>query len=152
QHPERLTRPLMRAARGGALREVTWEEALDRIVAELEACQERYGREAVGGVGGGGLTNEKAYALGKFARVALRTPSIDYNGRFCMSSAAVAAHPPFGPPRGLRFPLADIARTDAVLLVGGNPAETLPLAMPYFDEHQRGGGRLVVVDPRVTPT
>ena len=34
------------------------------------------------------LTNEKAYLLGKFARVALRTSNIDYNGRFCMSSAA----------------------------------------------------------------
>ena len=40
--------------------------------------------------GGGGLTNEKAYPLGKFARVALRTRNIDYNGRFCMSSAAAA--------------------------------------------------------------
>jgi hypothetical protein len=34
------------------------------------------------GGGGAGLTNDKACALGKFARVALRTPSIDYSGRF----------------------------------------------------------------------
>ena len=40
--------------------------------------------------GAGGLTNEKAYLLGKFARVALGTSQIDYNGRFCMSSAAAA--------------------------------------------------------------
>jgi hypothetical protein len=32
--------------------------------------------------GGAGLTNDKACALGKFARVALRKPSIDYSGRF----------------------------------------------------------------------
>jgi assimilatory nitrate reductase catalytic subunit len=152
QHPERLTRPLMRTARGGALREVTWEEALDRIVAELGACQERYGREAVGVFGGGGLTNEKAYALGKFARVALRTPSIDYNGRFCMSSAAVAGQRAFGVDRGLPFPLEDVGRTDAILLVGSNPAETLPLAMPYLDEQQAAGGALIVVDPRRTAT
>ncbi len=151
-HDERLTTPLMRDRRGEDLRPVGWDEALDRIAAEVRRCQERHGRAAVGVFGGGGLTNEKAYALGKFARVALRTPSIDYNGRFCMSSAAVAAQRAFGLDRGLPFPLADIARTDAILLVGGNPAETLPLAMPYFDEHQRGGGRLVVVDPRVTPT
>ena len=43
--------------------------------------------------GAGGLTNEKAYLLGKFARVALRTSQIDYNGRFCMSSAAAAGNP-----------------------------------------------------------
>ncbi len=44
-----------------------------------------HGPDAVGVFGGGGLTNEKAYQLGKFARVALGTRHIDYNGRFCMS-------------------------------------------------------------------
>ena len=92
-----------------------------------------YGRDAVGCFGGGGLTNEKAYALGKFARVALRTAMIDYNGRFCMSSAATAGNRAFGIDRGLPFPLADIAEADAILLVGSNPADTMPPAMQYFD-------------------
>ena len=109
-HEERLTAPLMRDRRGDELRPVSWDEALDRITTEIRRCQARHGREAVGVFGGGGLTNEKAYALGKFARVALRTPSIDYNGRFCMSSAAVAAARAFGLDRGLPFPLADVAR------------------------------------------
>ncbi len=43
------------------------------------------GANANGVFGSGALTNEKAYLLGKFARVALRTANIDYNGRFCMS-------------------------------------------------------------------
>ena len=42
------------------------------------------------------LTNEKAYALGKFARVALGTANIDCNGRFCMSPAAAAGLRAFG--------------------------------------------------------
>ena len=58
--------------------------------------------------GGGGLTNEKAYQLGKFARLALGTSRIDYNGRFCMSSAAAAGIRAFGLDRGLPFPLADL--------------------------------------------
>ena len=59
------------------------------LVAErLLALRAAHGPECVAVYGGGGLTNEKAYQLGKFARVALRTPNIDYNGRFCMSSAA----------------------------------------------------------------
>ena len=70
--------------------------------------QERHGKDAVGVLGSGSLTNEKAYLLGKFARVALGTASIDYNGRFCMSSAAAAANRAFGIDRGLPFPLADI--------------------------------------------
>ena len=83
--------------------------------------------------GGGGLTNEKAYALGKFARVALRTRHIDYNGRFCMSSAAAAGIRAFGVDRGLPFPLADLGRADALLLVGANPAETMPPLLRYLD-------------------
>ena len=102
--------------------------------------------------GGGGLTNENAYMLGKFARVALRTANIDYNGRFCMASAAAANVRAFGLDRGLPFPLEDICGADAVLLAGGNPAETMPPIMQYFDEQRRRGGQLIVVDPRRSAT
>ena len=37
------------------------------------------------------LTNEKAYLMGKFARVSLRTANIDYNGRLCILSAGAAS-------------------------------------------------------------
>lgn len=151
-HPDRLTSPLMRDDRKGPLRPVTWDEALDRVAAEIGRCQDRNGRAAVGVFGGGGLTNEKAYLLGKFARVALRTPSIDYNGRFCMSSAAGAAQRAFGIDRGLPFPASDIASADVILLVGSNVAETMPPVMQYFAEQRRRGGRLIVVDPRATAT
>ena len=102
--------------------------------------------------GGGGLTNEKAYALGKFARVALRTAMIDYNGRFCMSSAATAANRAFGIDRGLPFPLSDLAETEAILLVGSNPAATMPPAMQWFDAGRADGATHIVVDPRRTAT
>ena len=76
--------------------------------------------------------------LGKFARVgAAARSNIDYNGRFCMASAAAAAQRAFGIDRGLPFPLADIPGAEAILLVGGNPAETMPPLMQYFDEQQR---------------
>jgi assimilatory nitrate reductase catalytic subunit len=90
--------------------------------------------------------------LGKFARVVLRTSQIDYNGRFCMSSAAAASIKAFGIDRGLPFPLEDIPRADVVLLAGGNPAETMPPIMQYFEAQRRKGGALIVVDPRQTPT
>jgi len=152
EHRDRITHPLLRERRGGALRRATWEEALDRVADALRGCQSRYGRDAAGVFGGGGLTNEKAYMLGKFARVALRTSAIDYNGRFCMSSAATAANRAFGVDRGMPFPLADIAATDAILLVGSNLAETMPPAVAYIDDQRLNGGRLVVIDPRATVT
>ena len=90
-HPDRLTRPLIRHRRDEPLRPATWNEALERIVAAFQRAQREHGRDSVGCFGGGGLTNEKAYQFGKFARVALRSSAIDYNGRFCMSSAAAAS-------------------------------------------------------------
>ncbi|MFC6751280.1 molybdopterin-dependent oxidoreductase [Deinococcus aquaticus] len=76
--------------------------------------------------GSGSLTNEKTYLLGKFARVALQTPNIDYNGRYCMASASAALNRTLGIDRGLGFPLSDMTRSDLILLVGANIAETLP--------------------------
>lgn len=150
-HSERITTPLVRTE-GAQLRPATWEAALDRVAAGLAGAQERHGPHAAGLFGGGGLTNEKAYLLGKFARVGLRTSSIDYNGRFCMSSAATAGQRAFGLDRGLPFPLEDVADASVVLLVGANTAETMPPAMRVFETQRRRGGRLIVVDPRRTAT
>jgi assimilatory nitrate reductase catalytic subunit len=151
-HPDRLTEPLLRDRPDDPLRPATWEEALSRVAGEVRRCQDRYGPASVGVFGGGGLTNEKSYLLGKFARVGLGTPNIDYNGRFCMSSGATAAQRAFGVDRGLPFPAEDIASADVVLLVGSNVAETMPPVMQYFDAQRNRGGRLIVVDPRATPT
>ncbi|RSM70025.1 nitrite reductase [Kibdelosporangium aridum] len=148
-HPGRLLTPLVRTDR---LRPASWTEALDRITAAIQASQRRYGPDSVGCFGGGGLTNEKAYLLGKFARVALRTSAVDYNGRFCMSSAAVAANRAFGMDRGLPFPLADIAETSALMLVGANPLATMPPAARYLDAGKANGATHIVIDPRTTAT
>ena len=150
--PERLLTPMVRDRRDGVLRPSSWDEALDRIADGVHEIQRQHGRDAVGVFGGGGLTNEKAYLLGKFARVALRTSQIDYNGRFCMSSAAAAGMKAFGIDRGLPFPLADIPDAQTILLIGSNAAETMPPVMQYFEAQKQRGGSLILVDPRVTPT
>ncbi|MFF4574398.1 molybdopterin-dependent oxidoreductase [Streptomyces sp. NPDC001410] len=146
----RLTSPLVRS--GGRLVPASWEEALDLIAERLGTARERYGPDALGVFGGGGLTNEKAYTLGKFARVVLGTSQIDYNGRFCMSSAAAAGTKAFGLDRGLPFPLEDVPKTGCVILVGSNLAETMPPSLRFFSELRENGGTLIVVDPRRTRT
>ncbi|MDX3840539.1 molybdopterin oxidoreductase family protein [Streptomyces europaeiscabiei] len=146
----RLTGPLVR--RAGVLEPASWDEALDRIAEGLTRTRTEHGPDACGVFGGGGLTNEKAYALGKFARVVLGTSQIDYNGRFCMSSAAAAGMKAFGLDRGLPFPLEDIPKTGCVVLVGSNLAETMPPALRYLTELRENGGKLIVIDPRRTRT
>jgi assimilatory nitrate reductase catalytic subunit len=145
-HPDRLTTPLVDGA------PATWDAALDRVAGTLRRLRTEHGPDAVAVFGGGGLTNEKAYALGKFARVALATRYIDYNGRFCMSAAAAAGTRAFGVDRGLPFPAADLAEADVILLAGANSAETMPPFTRHLDAQRRAGGALIVVDPRATPT
>ncbi|MGP3736025.1 molybdopterin oxidoreductase family protein [Streptomyces sp. GDS52] len=147
----RLTSPSVRSAEG-VLVPASWEEALERVAEGLGRTRAQYGADAVAVFGGGGLTNEKAYALGKFARVVLGTSQIDYNGRFCMSSAAAAGVRAFGLDRGLPFPLEDVPKTGCVILVGANPAETMPPSLRYLTELKENGGTLIVVDPRRTRT
>ncbi|MCQ4212862.1 molybdopterin oxidoreductase family protein, partial [Streptomyces longispororuber] len=148
----RLTGPLVRDPATGRLAPATWEAALDAIAGGLARTRALHGADACGVFGGGGLTNEKAYALGKFARIVLGTSQIDYNGRFCMSSAAAAGQRAFGLDRGLPFPLEDLPRTGCVILVGSNLAETMPPALRYLTELKANGGKLIVIDPRRTRT
>src|SRR5438105_2981065 len=68
--PARLTSPLLHG------NEVSWDTALDYVTQKTAQIQEEHGPDGMAVFGGGGLTNEKAYALGKFARVALRTSQI----------------------------------------------------------------------------
>jgi assimilatory nitrate reductase catalytic subunit len=147
--PARLTTPLVRV--DDELVPADWDYALGLIALQLSAIRFEHGADAVAVFGGGGLTNETCYALGKFARVALGTSQIDYNGRFCMSSAAAAGIKAFGMDRGMPFPMTDLAEADVVLLVGANPAETMPPFVRHLERCIENGG-LIVVDPRRTPT
>ncbi|KQR67020.1 nitrite reductase [Arthrobacter sp. Leaf337] len=149
-HPGRVTEPMLKGS-DGVHRPVSWDDALKLVTAAVKDTRARYGADAVGVFGGGGLTNEKAYMLGKFARLALGTSRIDYNGRFCMSSAAAAGMRAFGVDRGLPFPLADLDGASTILMLGSNVAET----MPPFVQHLQGArdaGGLIVVDPRRSAT
>ncbi|WP_317230911.1 molybdopterin oxidoreductase family protein [Clavibacter sp. MX14-G9D] len=146
----RLTHPLVRDAAGDLVR-ASWDTALDLVADRLRDSRARFGADSVGVFGGGGLTNEKAYQLGKFARLALGTSRIDYNGRFCMSSAAAAGNRAFGVDRGLPFPVADLDGASTILLLGSNVAATMPPSIGHLGGARAAGG-LVVVDPRRSAT
>ncbi|WP_405155300.1 molybdopterin oxidoreductase family protein [Paenibacillus sp. FSL K6-0108] len=147
---QRLMHPLIR--RNGILETCTWEEAIQNIAERFQGMKDIYGADAVGVYGGGSLTNETAYLLGKFARVALGTKYIDYNGRFCMSAAASAGSKVFGMDRGLTFRLSDIPEARCIILAGTNIAECQPTLLPYFNQARENGAFIIVIDPRRTAT
>jgi assimilatory nitrate reductase catalytic subunit len=150
-HPDRLRYPMIRrGGKDGELERATWDEALGYVVDRWQAIQRDHGKDAVAIYSGSSMTNEKCYLMGKFARVGLGTRHVDYNGRLCMSSAAVAYDRAFGLDRA-PLPLTDVPLADCILIVGSNVAECFPVAMQWIWRARDRGASLIVVDPRETP-
>ncbi|MBP3964890.1 molybdopterin oxidoreductase family protein [Paenibacillus lignilyticus] len=154
-HEERLLVPQRRvgsALPGSTWQQTSWEDALDGIASSILSIQEQHGRDAVSVFGGGSLTNEVCYLLGKFTRVALRSKYVDYNGRYCMSSAAAAQMRAFGIDRGMNVPLDDLMMANYIILAGTNIAECQPTMVPYLMAAKKRGAIIVTIDPRPTMT
>lgn len=145
-HTDRLRTPLVRV--NGELREATWEEALDKAAEGFLSIRDSYGADANAVLSGGSLTNEKAYLMGKLARLALGTKRIDLNGRMCMTSAGAASMKAFGLDRAMT-PLSELTRAEVIVVSGANLSNTFPVIIPKgLDKVRKQGGRIIVLDPR----
>jgi assimilatory nitrate reductase catalytic subunit len=150
-HPDRILTALRRdPASPTGFRQLPYEEAITLVGKEIRRIQETYGPDAIGVLSGASLTTEKTYLMGKFARMALRTRNIDYNGRLCMVSAAAGNKKAFGIDRAAN-PWSDIPKAEVILIAGSNVAECSPITTSYVWQARENGARIIVVDPRVTP-
>lgn len=77
---ERLRTPLLR--KGGVLREVSWDEALDHVALKLRDIKQGYGADAIGGLSSARCTNEENYLFQKFMRAAVGTNNVDHCARY----------------------------------------------------------------------
>jgi len=150
-HPDRITTALRRDPENeNGFAPMPYDAAIARVAAEIERIQSTYGPNAFGVLSGASLTTEKAYLMGKFARVCLKTKYIDYNGRLCMVSAGAANKKAFGIDRAAN-PWDDILNAEVVLIAGSNTAECSPITTNYVWQARENGGKVIVVDPRITP-
>ena len=150
-HRDRIGTALQRDPNAiGGFTATDYQAAIDRVASEIKRVQEKYGNSAVGVLSGASLTTEKAYLMGKFARVCLKTPYIDYNGRLCMVSAAAANKKAFGVDRAANA-WDDIVGADVVWISGANVAECAPITTNYVWQAREMGAKVIVVDPRITP-
>lgn len=147
-HPDRLLAPLIRSQEG--FRQANWDEALDLTVKSIRSIQNRYGKDSFAMLGGASMTNEKAYLIGKFSRVVLKTANIDYNGRLCMVSAGAANRMAFGVDRAAN-PWSDIPLAKALILAGTNIGECFPILTDFIWKARDNGAKIIVIDPRMTP-
>jgi assimilatory nitrate reductase catalytic subunit len=150
-HPDRLKTALRRdPADPAGFSAMPYAEAIRRAAAEIGRLQAQHGNGCIGVLSGASLTTEKAYLMGKFARVCLRTPYIDYNGRLCMVSAGAANKKAFGIDRAAN-PWSDITGAEVVWISGANVAECAPITTEYVWQARENGARIITVDPRITP-
>jgi assimilatory nitrate reductase catalytic subunit len=150
-HPDRLLHAYERDASAPAgFKTIDYDRAIARVATEIQRIQGQSGPDAFAVLTGASLTNEKAYLMGKFARVALRTANLDYNGRLCMVSAAAGNKKAFGIDRAAN-PWSDILQAELVWISGANVAECAPITTDYVWQAREHGARVVVVDPRITP-
>lgn len=148
-HPDRLMDPI-KSIPGKGFVTVSWEDAMSETVSEIKRIQNTYGNDAFAMLSGVSLTNEKSYLVGKFARVALKTKNLDYNGRLCMVSAGAGNKKAFGLDRGSNN-YSDLEKAEVIIVAGANVSETFPTLTHWIWKARDRGAKLIVIDPRVIP-
>jgi assimilatory nitrate reductase catalytic subunit len=150
-HPDRLLRAYRRdATTANGFSPLAYEDAIRLVAENIQRIQAEHGPSAFAMLSGASLTTEKTYLMGKFARVCLKTSNIDYNGRLCMVSAAAGNKKAFGIDRAAN-PWSDIPKAEVVWISGANVAECAPITTSYVWQARENGGKIIVVDPRITP-
>lgn len=147
-HPDRLLYP-MRRTEGGYQR-ISWDEALDTTVRAIQDIQMKYGKDSFAMLSGVSLSNEKSYLVGKFARLALQTANLDYNGRLCMVSAGAGNKKAYGIDRASNH-WEDITKAKVIFIIGTNIAECFPITTDYIWRARDNGAKVIYADPRMVP-
>lgn len=153
--PDRLRYPVRRTETGWE--QISWEEAYDEVVTNLQAVQKAHGRNAVGVYQG----NPNVHNLGSILCSALFVRALRTKNRFSATSSDQLPHHfaallMFG--HYFLLPVPDVDRTDFMLMLGANPLASNGSIMTAggierrLKEVQARGGQVVTVDPRRTET
>ncbi len=147
-HTDRLLYPMRRTENG--FERISWDQALEETVAKIKQIQSKHGRDAFAMLSGVSLSTEKSYLVGKFARLALQTANLDYNGRLCMVSAGAGNKKAYGIDRSSNS-WEDIVDAKVIFVIGANVAECAPITTDYIWRARDKGAKLIYADPRMVP-
>lgn len=150
---DRLKYPMLRDSLDQPFRRVTWEEALDRVVAQIQRVRLTQGADALCMYGSGQFQTEDYYIAQKLMKGCLGTNNFDANSRLCMSSAVSGYIQSFGSD-GPPCCYDDLELTDCAFLIGTNTAECHPIVFNRLRKHHKRNRnvKMIVVDPRRTQT
>jgi ferredoxin-nitrate reductase len=149
--PDRALVPMWRDSIDARFETLSWRQTMARLAQRIQRIIDQHGPDALAFYISGQLTTEDYYVACKLVKGFLGTNNLDSNSRLCMSSAVSGYTGAFGsdgPPAAY----ADIDRTDCMLVVGSNTAACHPIVWARIRDRQRAGAKVIVVDPRRTPT
>lgn len=144
-HPDRLRSPMIK--RNGAFEEVSWDEAYDHIISELNRIKETKGPDAIAGISSARTPNEENYLMQKFIRAVVGTNNIDCCARVCHSPTALGMQRAFGTGAATNS-IEDLDHTDCIFVIGANPTDAHPVTGARMKQLFMKGVTSIVVDPR----
>lgn len=146
-HKDRITKPMIRKNIKDHWQEVSWEEAIDYAASELKRIQEKYGKDAIGGITSSRCTNEETYLVQKLIRAGFGNNNVDTCARVCHSPTGYGLKQTFGESSGTQN-FDSVMKADAIMVIGANPTDGHPVFGSQMKKRLRQGAHLIVVDPR----
>lgn len=148
QHPDRLKYPMIRE--GGQLKQVSWKQAMDRIVKEITRIRDKYGPDSIAVLASAKCTNEENYLFQKLARAAIGTNNVDHCARLCHASTVTGLLYSFG-SGAMTNTIPEFDNAECILVTGSNTLEAHPMIGARMLRALDKGAKIIVVDPRETP-
>jgi formate dehydrogenase major subunit len=145
---DRLTTPLIKE--GGKFKEATLDEALDLVASKLGEMKEA-DAEKLAFLSSARCTNEENYVFQKFVRTVIGTNNVDHCARLCHGPSVVGLAQTFG-SGAMTNSLESCAHADVVFLIGTNTLEQHPLMWRRALQAKDKGAKIIVADPRFTPS
>ena len=146
-HPDRITKPMIRASINDAWREVSWDEAFAHTAAEFRRLQKKYGRDSVGGITSSRCTNEETFLVQKLVRAAFGNNNVDTCARVCHSPTGYGLKHTLGESAGTQE-FASVMKADIIVVIGANPTDGHPVFASLLKRRLKQGAKLIVADPR----
>src|SRR5262249_2471419 len=132
--------------------QATWVEALDLVASRFASAISEHGPDSVAFYVSGQLLTEDYYIANKLMKGFIGSANIDTNSRLCMASSVAGHRRAFGAD-AVPGTYEDLELADLVILAGSNLAWCHPvLFQRLLAAKEARGTKIVVIDPRATPT
>lgn len=134
----------------GRYQRISWEQALNEIVARMNAIRQETGPDSFFFVGSSKHSNEQSYLLRKWVSF-FGTNNCDHQARICHSTTVAGVANTWG-YGAMTNSYNDMQNAKCALYIGSNAAEAHPVSMLHLLHAKETGCKVIVVDPRYTRT